>query len=65
MSTPQQLLAALGVPAAAFADGTLVARSPIDGATMGRVADAGPDAMKTAIAAVDSHSTSFQACAWS
>ena len=49
MSTPQQLLAALGVPAAAFADGTLVARSPIDGATMGRVADAGPDAMKAAV----------------
>jgi aldehyde dehydrogenase (NAD+) len=49
MSTPQQLLAALGVPAAAFADGTLVARSPIDGTTMGRVADAGPTAMKAAV----------------
>jgi aldehyde dehydrogenase (NAD+) len=49
MSTPQQLLAALGVPAAAFAEGALVARSPIDGATMGRVADAGPDAMKAAV----------------
>jgi aldehyde dehydrogenase (NAD+) len=49
MSTPQQLLAALGVPAAAFADGALTARSPIDGSTMGRVADAGPAAMKAAV----------------
>lgn len=49
MSTPQQLLATLGVPASAFADGTLVARSPIDGSTMGRVADAGPEAMKAAV----------------
>ena len=49
MSTPQQLLAALGVPASAFAEGALVARSPIDGSTMGRVADAGPEAMKAAV----------------
>ena len=49
MSTPQQLLAALGVPATAFAEGPLIARSPIDGSTMGRVADAGPEAMKAAV----------------
>ena len=49
MSTPQQLLAALGVPASAFAEGALVARSPIDGSTMGRVADAGAEAMKAAV----------------
>lgn len=49
MSTPQQLLAALGVPSSAYTDGTLVARSPIDGATMGRVADAGAAAMKVAV----------------
>jgi aldehyde dehydrogenase (NAD+) len=49
MSTPQQLLAALGVPASAFAEGALVARSPIDGSTMGRVPDAGADAMKAAV----------------
>jgi aldehyde dehydrogenase (NAD+) len=49
MSTPHQLLAALGVPASAMSEGTLVARSPIDGATMGRVADAGPAAMQAAV----------------
>jgi aldehyde dehydrogenase (NAD+) len=49
MSTPHQLLAALGVPASAMSEGTLVARSPIDGATMGRVADAGPTAMQAAV----------------
>ena len=49
MSTPQQLLAALGVPASAFAEGALVARSPIDGSTMGRVADAGAEAMNAAV----------------
>jgi aldehyde dehydrogenase (NAD+) len=49
MITAQQLLAALGVPASAFAEGTLIARSPIDGSTMGRVADAGPEAMKAAV----------------
>jgi aldehyde dehydrogenase (NAD+) len=49
MTTPQPLLAALGVPVAAFTEGTLVARSPIDGSTLGRVQDAGPEAMQAAV----------------
>lgn len=51
--TPAQLLSTLGVPAAAFAQGdsasTIPARSPIDGQVLGRVADAGPQAMNAAI----------------
>ncbi|WP_284618136.1 L-piperidine-6-carboxylate dehydrogenase [Aquabacterium humicola] len=51
--TPAQLLSTLGVPAAAFAQGdsasNISARSPIDGQILGRVADAGADAMNAAI----------------
>ena len=46
MSTPHQLLAALGVPASAVSEkteGALVARSPIDGSTLGCVPDAGAE----------------------
>ncbi|NRF66280.1 aldehyde dehydrogenase family protein [Aquincola sp. S2] len=47
--TPQHLLSTLGVPAAAFDAGTLEARSPIDGQILGRVADAGAEAMNAAV----------------
>jgi aldehyde dehydrogenase (NAD+) len=51
--TPAQLLSTLGVPAAAFAHSDVAsaieARSPIDGQILGRVADAGADAMNAAI----------------
>jgi aldehyde dehydrogenase (NAD+) len=56
--SPQELLSTLGVPAAAFADGLIEARSPIDGALMGRVAGAGAEAMS---AAVDRAHTAFLA----
>lgn len=49
MPTPHDLLHALGVPAHAYAHGELIARSPIDGATLGRVPDAGADAMTAAV----------------
>ncbi|MDE2612229.1 MAG: aldehyde dehydrogenase family protein [Burkholderiales bacterium] len=46
-----ELLTALGVPAAAVQHGTLAARSPIDGATLGRVHMSTPAGADAAIAA--------------
>ena len=43
------LLAELGVPASAFTHGTLRARSPIDGATLGQVHLTSPAAAQAAI----------------
>ncbi|HSW03029.1 aldehyde dehydrogenase family protein [Aquabacterium sp.] len=58
MSTATTLLGALGVVPEAYAAGTLTARSPIDGSTMGLVPDAGAEAMN---AAVDHAHTAFLA----
>jgi len=50
MSTTLHLLDNLGVPPAAYAGGEIAARSPVDGSLLGRVADAGPEAMHAAVA---------------
>ncbi|MBI5257090.1 MAG: aldehyde dehydrogenase family protein [Burkholderiales bacterium] len=50
MTAAKELLTALGVPPAAYGQGTITARSPIDGTTLGQVADAGAEGMNTAIA---------------
>ena len=49
--TAHDLLTALGVPEAAFTGGTLVARSPIDGAVLGRVHEASASDVRAAITA--------------
>jgi len=58
MHNPNDILGALGVSPEAYAGGDIVSRSPIDGSTLGRVADAGPEAMQAAVA--DAH-TAFLA----
>ena len=49
MMNTQDLLNALGVPAAAYTGGSLHVRSPIDGAAIGAVHEASTDEMSTAV----------------
>lgn len=49
-SSIQDLLATLGVPQAASTGGTLIVRSPIDGAVIGAVHEASADDMRDAVA---------------
>jgi aldehyde dehydrogenase (NAD+) len=58
--TAKDLLDALGVPAAAYAAGDIAARSPIDGATIGQVPDAGPQAMAAAVERAHAAFTSWR-----
>jgi len=58
--TAKDLLDALGVPAAAYAAGEIAARSPIDGATIGQVPDAGPQAMAAAVERAHAAFTSWR-----
>ena len=53
MHKTNDILGALGVSPEAYAGGDIVSRSPIDGSTLGRVGDAGPEAMQAAVA--DAH----------
>ena len=50
MTSALDLLAALGVPAAALQDGSLPARSPIDGAVLAQVHEASPAQVDAAVA---------------
>jgi aldehyde dehydrogenase (NAD+) len=49
MSPAHHLLTTLGVPESSFLDGALIARSPIDGATLGAVHEASAGEMSAAI----------------
>ena len=49
MKSAHELMSALGVPAAAYAGGSLVARSPIDGAVTGHVHEASAAEMGAAV----------------